>query len=59
VAKTLRHPLAGEITMEYSTLAVDGRPDLDLVIYNPATAADAALVRALVDAAPADAARAA
>ena len=58
VVKTMRHPLAGEITMEYSTLAVDGRPDLDIVIYNPATAADMAKVKALLEGAPAEAAAA-
>lgn len=41
IAKTVRHPLAGIISLEYSSFAVGGRPDLDLVIYNPATAADA------------------
>lgn len=48
VAKTLRHPLAGLIGLEYSAFAVDGRPDLDLVIYNPATPADADLIRSLI-----------
>jgi len=43
-AKTMRHPRAGLITFEYSAFAVDGRPDLDLVIYNPATEADERLV---------------
>ena len=41
-AKQLRHPLAGLIALEYSAFAVDGRPDLDMVIYNPATPEDAA-----------------
>ena len=59
VAKTLRHPLGGLITMEYSSFAVDGRPDLDMVVYNPATAADVAKVRELVEAEPATAVRAA
>jgi transcriptional regulator with XRE-family HTH domain len=49
VAKTLRHPLAGLLTLEYSAFAVDGRPDLDLVIYNPATAEDAARIVALME----------
>ncbi len=40
VAKTLIHPLAGVMTLDYSAFAVDGRPDLDLVVYNPATEAD-------------------
>jgi transcriptional regulator with XRE-family HTH domain len=48
VAKLVEHPVAGQIALEYSTFAVDGRPDLDLVIYNPATAADAGLIRALL-----------
>jgi transcriptional regulator with XRE-family HTH domain len=48
--KHLRHPIAGPIAFEYSTFAVDGRPDLSLVIYNPATPADVELVRSLVDA---------
>jgi transcriptional regulator with XRE-family HTH domain len=59
VVKTIRHPLAGEITMEYTTLAIDGRPDLDMVVYNPATARDVARVRELVEVTPVAAARAA
>ena len=47
-AKTLRHPLAGLLTLEYSAFAVDGRPDLDLVIYNPATPADRERIAALL-----------
>jgi transcriptional regulator with XRE-family HTH domain len=47
-AKRLRHPLAGEIVFEYSAFAVDGRPDLGLVIYNPATPADAERIRSLI-----------
>ncbi len=39
-AKYLRHPRAGRIALEYSAFAVDGRPDLGLVIYNPATPKD-------------------
>ncbi|QCP52989.1 helix-turn-helix domain-containing protein [Trinickia violacea] len=37
--KEIRHPLVGPIELEYSAFAVDGRPDLCLVIYNPATEA--------------------
>jgi len=47
-AKQVRHPVAGLIALEYSTFAVDGRPDLGMVIYNPATPADAAKIRSLV-----------
>ncbi len=46
--KTLHHPKAGALSMEFSAFAVDGRPDLNMVVYNPATAADAAKVRALL-----------
>jgi hypothetical protein len=35
--KSLRHPVLGPVTFEYSAFAVDGRPDLGGVIYNPAT----------------------
>jgi transcriptional regulator with XRE-family HTH domain len=49
VAKTLRHPLAGLLTLEYSAFAVDGRPDLDLVIYNPATPEDVARIALLME----------
>jgi hypothetical protein len=34
--------------MEYSAFAVDGRPDLSMVIYNPATPADADKIRTLL-----------
>ena len=46
--KFLRHPRAGRIALEYSAFAVDGRPDLGMVVYNPATAADANRIRSLV-----------
>ncbi|HUL92219.1 MAG TPA: helix-turn-helix transcriptional regulator, partial [Burkholderiales bacterium] len=46
--KVLRRPPVGAIALEYSAFAVDGRPDLVLVIYTPATPADAARVRSLI-----------
>ncbi len=46
--KTIRHPLAGVLTFEYSTFAVGGQPDLGLVLFTPATPSDAERVRALV-----------
>ena len=46
--KRLRHPVLGEVTFEYSAFAVDGRPDLAMIVYNPATAEDIAAVRGLV-----------
>ncbi|MBV8582329.1 MAG: helix-turn-helix domain-containing protein [Candidatus Eremiobacteraeota bacterium] len=47
-AKILRHPRIGLIALEYSTFAVDGRPDLALMVYNPATPEDAEKIRQLV-----------
>ena len=49
--KHLRHPVLGPLAMEYSAFAVDGRPDLGMVVYNPVEAADAELIRSLVAAA--------
>lgn len=46
--KNLRHPVLGPIAMEYSAFAVDGRPDLSMTVYNPATSSDADRVRALI-----------
>jgi transcriptional regulator with XRE-family HTH domain len=46
--KHLRHPTAGLIALEYSAFAVDGRPDLGMVIYNPATPVDAERIRSLL-----------
>ena len=46
--KRLRHPKAGLIALEYSSFAVDGRPDLGMVILSPATPADAERVRSLL-----------
>jgi transcriptional regulator with XRE-family HTH domain len=36
--KRIRHPTFGPLTFEYSAFAVDGRPDLSLVVYNPVDA---------------------
>jgi transcriptional regulator with XRE-family HTH domain len=47
-AKIVRHAVAGKIALEYSSFAVDGRPDLGLVIYNPATSADLDKIKLLV-----------
>jgi transcriptional regulator with XRE-family HTH domain len=46
--KRLQHPVLGPIALEYSAFAVDGRPDLSMGVYNPATRADAELIRSLV-----------
>ena len=47
--KHLRHPLLGPIALEHSTFAVDARPDLSLIVYNPATSADRKLIESLVE----------
>lgn len=47
--KRLRHPSMGVIELEYSGFAVDGRPDLGMIVYNPATEADADKIRSLLD----------
>lgn len=47
--KRLNHAKVGPITLEYSAFAVDGRPDLSLIVYNPATPADRTLVETLIN----------
>jgi hypothetical protein len=51
--KRFRHPVLGLLAFEYSAFAVDGRSDLTMIVYNPATDADAERIRALSDDAPA------
>ena len=46
--KRIRHPVLGPLAFEYSAFAVDGRTDLSLVIYNPATPEDAARIESLL-----------
>lgn len=46
--KHIVHPIAGPLALEYSAFAVDGQPDLTLVIYSPATSEGMAAVRQLV-----------
>jgi hypothetical protein len=48
--KQFAHPLVGEVSLEYSAFAVDGRPELGLIVYTPATAVDKERVAALVEA---------
>ena len=49
--KHLRHPDVGSIAMEYSAFTGDGRPDLSMVIYHPATPEDTERVGSLIRAA--------
>jgi transcriptional regulator with XRE-family HTH domain len=51
--KHIRHPILGPLAFEYSVFAVDGRPDLNMVVYNLVTPADVEKIRALIGAAPA------
>ena len=51
--KRIHHPVAGPLAMEFSSFAVEGRPELGMIVYNPVTAADAERLRALLDARPA------
>jgi transcriptional regulator with XRE-family HTH domain len=48
--KHIRHPIVGRLAFEYSAFAVDGRPDLSMVVYNPATPEDAERIRSLMEA---------
>ncbi|MBI1196888.1 MAG: helix-turn-helix domain-containing protein [Phenylobacterium sp.] len=50
--KHMRHPVLGPIALEHTAFAVDGRPDLALVVYNPTTPEDAAKIAAMAEAAP-------
>ena len=47
-AKRLHHPILGVLALEYSAFAVDGRPDLSMIVYNPVTAADAERIGSLI-----------
>ncbi len=51
--KHLRHPVLGPLAIEYSAFAVDGRPDLSLLIYNPVSADDAERIAGLLEGAEA------
>jgi len=46
--KILRHPRAGDLSMSYSSFAVDDAPGLGLVLYTPQTDQDAQRVRRLL-----------
>ena len=46
--KHLRHPVLGPISFEYSAFAVDGRPDLSMIVYNPTDAKVREKIRKLI-----------
>jgi transcriptional regulator with XRE-family HTH domain len=47
--KHIKHPKLGRLAFEYSAFAVDGRTDLTMVVYNPATREDAERIKSLLD----------
>jgi hypothetical protein len=53
--KRIRHPKIGLIELEFSIFAVDGRPDLGMIVYNPVTSEGAARIRSLMAARSGDA----
>lgn len=46
--KHIRHPALGPLAFEFSAFAVDGRTDLSLVVYNPATPEDARKIESVL-----------
>lgn len=53
--KHIKHPIFGSFAFEYSALAVDGRLDLTMVIYNPATPEDLDKIKSVMASADASA----
>ncbi|MGN6464890.1 MAG: helix-turn-helix transcriptional regulator [Rhizobiaceae bacterium] len=48
VVKHIRHAVIGPLAFEYSVFSVDGRTDLNMVVYNPATPEDAERIQSLL-----------
>jgi hypothetical protein len=46
--KRIHHPEMGLLALEFSAFAVDGRPELGMVVYNPASPADADRISAFM-----------
>jgi transcriptional regulator with XRE-family HTH domain len=46
--KHIRHPALGPLAFEYSAFAVDGRPDLSMVVYNLTTPEDVERIKSLL-----------
>lgn len=46
--KRLHHPRIGPIDLEFSTFAVEGRSDLNMMVYNPVTADVADRIKSLI-----------
>ena len=50
--KRIRHPVLGPLAFEYSTFSVDGRTDLSMCVYNPATPADVQKIASQIGSVP-------
>ncbi len=50
--KRLNHPRLGPIELEYSAFAVDGRPDLGMIVYNPVDSTLADRISSLLETRP-------
>ncbi|MCG6203563.1 helix-turn-helix transcriptional regulator [Rhodopseudomonas sp. HC1] len=48
--KCIKHPEAGRLDLEFSSFAVEGRPDLGMIVYNPASPQVAERMRELIEA---------
>lgn len=46
--KQLKHPVVGMLTLEYSAFGIEGRPELSLLVYSPATQSDKDKIRTLL-----------
>jgi transcriptional regulator with XRE-family HTH domain len=46
--KHFRHPIAGVLTLEYSSFAINGAEGLNMVVFSPASVADEQAIEALV-----------
>ena len=46
--KRLHHPVHGLLELEFSAFAVDGRPELGMIVYNPASPETAQRIRSLM-----------
>jgi transcriptional regulator with XRE-family HTH domain len=46
--KHIKHPVLGRLAFEFSAFAVDGRPDLTMLIYNPTMPEDVERIRSLI-----------
>ena len=46
--KHIRHPILGRLAFEFSAFLVDGRPELSMIVYNPATPEGVEQIRSLL-----------